>query len=49
MLTLVLSRNLLSYHFLIVIFHLMQIIRLQVIHQDGEAPHNFCLFFDLGR
>lgn len=49
LLTLVLGRNLLSYHCLVVILHLVQIIRLQVIHQDGETAHDFRLFFDLGR
>ena len=41
--------HLLPDHCLVLGLHLVQIVRLQVVHQDAEAAHDFCLLLDLGR
>ena len=44
-----LCAHLLTDRGLIVVLHLVQVIGLEVIHQDGEAAHNLSLFFNACR
>ena len=44
-----LRRHLLSDDRLVLILHLVQIVGLQVVHEDAKAAHNFGLLINLSR